>query len=39
MVFWAWGYAFAYGGGPGAFIGSKYFFGYDMEGQHAAWFF
>jgi Amt family ammonium transporter len=39
MVFWAWGYAFAYGGEPGAFIGTKYFFGYEMEGQHAAWFF
>ena len=39
IVFWAWGYGFAYGDVDGGFIGKKYFFGYNMEGQHAAWFF
>lgn len=39
LVWWAWGYGFAYGDVDGGFIGKKYFFGYNMEGQYAAWFF
>jgi Amt family ammonium transporter len=32
LVFWAWGYGFAYGVESGGFIGNKYFFGMNMEG-------
>ena len=39
MIFWAWGYGLAYGDVDGGFAGKKYFFGYNMEGQYAAWFF
>ena len=39
LVFWAWGYGLAYGDADGGFAGTKYFFGYNMEGQYAAWFF
>jgi len=43
MVWWAWGFGLAYGGGNG-FIGEKYFFGIGFEekennGQYAEWFF
>lgn len=39
LVWWAWGYGLAYGDVDGGFIGKKYFFGYNMEGQYGAWFF
>ena len=42
LVWWAWGYAFAYGEGNG-FIGTKYFFGIGFEdegsAQYGGWFF
>ena len=33
LIWWAWGYAFAYGDVDGGFIGSKYFFGVGMAGD------
>lgn len=42
LVWWAWGFAFAYGAPEtNSFIGSKYFFGMDLEadGKYADWFF
>ena len=30
LIWWAWGYAFAYGHPNGGFVGSKYFFGVDL---------
>lgn len=39
IVWWAWGYALAYGEVDGGFAGKKHFFGMHMEGQYASWFF
>jgi len=35
LIWWAWGYAFAYGDVDGGFIGSKYFFGIGMAAHEA----
>ena len=42
LVWWAWGFAFAYGNVDGGFIGKKYFLGIGMGGsdfQYANWWF
>ena len=30
LIWWAWGYAFAFGNVDGGFIGTQYFFGFKM---------
>ena len=41
LIWWAWGFAFAFGNVDGGFIGSKYFVGMDIceEGLNANWWF
>jgi len=41
LIWWAWGYAFAYGDVDGGFIGTKYFVGIGMKEnkQYADWWF
>jgi Amt family ammonium transporter len=34
IVWWAWGYAFAFGNVNGGFIGNKYFFGMGMDSDN-----
>lgn len=41
IVFWLFGYGFAYGGEKGGFIGSKYFAGkgFEEDKKYGEWFF
>jgi ammonia channel protein AmtB len=41
IIWWAWGFAFAYGNVDGGFIGSKYFLGMDLssDDKYAEWLF
>jgi len=43
LIWWAWGFAFAYGNVDGGFIGTKYFVGISMAKsdsyQYANWWF
>jgi len=39
LVFWAWGFGLAYGDVDRGFSGTKHFFGTNMEGRYAEWFF
>ena len=34
IVWWAWGFAFAFGNVNGGFIGNKYFFGFGLRGDN-----
>lgn len=39
LIWWAWGFAFAFGNVDGGFMGSKYFLGIGLgeDGMHAQW--